>query len=499
MRKLLTILLLLPSMIFAQDKFALVVGNSSYKDAPLKNTINDARDISNKFQDMGYSVTTLTNANREEIETTVHRVSSSLPANSQVVFYYAGHAVQVEGSNYLIPVNENITSESSIKYKGVNLDYILDEFNTSPAKTNIVVLDSCRDNPYKDSSRGSGTRGLKILNRAPATGSEVKNSIVIYATAEGKTADDGEGRNSPFTQAFLKHMAKGGETIQDVMTYVSRDVIEVSGGEQFPQISNSSIEKIYLTTPERAEVIEVAPVTGYGSVTIDVIDSGTLYFNGEKLKDVESNSSIEISDVEVGVYLIKYITNLGTSSVEVEILPGKVVYAMIPSLNINSENEKILASLRLEKKIVEESIIEEEEKLESLKNNFYLHENSKDLRDSRNLTANRAFLLSVISYVGAGISGYYLWDNYKGYRTASNETTKEEYRQASETFLYLTGGTALVGLISSGVSSSYRKKVQEFDFNRDNIFKMIEDQKDEISRLKSKRQNIALKIDKYSR
>ena len=170
----------------AEDKFALVIGHSNYSKDPLNNTLNDANDVSEIFNTLGYNVTKLVDGNKQDMEMGVSNVSKNLTEDSMLVFYYADHASQVEKSNYLIHINENISDKNDLKYKSVNLEWILGSFKSSKSRTNIVILDSCRNNPFKHTSRGSGIRGLTVIPFSPTNDGNFKNTAIIYAIAGGE-------------------------------------------------------------------------------------------------------------------------------------------------------------------------------------------------------------------------------------------------------------------------------------------------------------------------
>lgn len=242
----------------AEDRFALVIGNGDYPQSPLNNTINDANDVSTRFTELGYNVTTVLNGNKQVMETAVYDITRKLNKGSMVVFYYAGHAAQVDQRNYLIPVGEEIKREIDLKYRCVDLGWILESFRDSLCKTYITILDSCRDNPYKNSSR-SGERGLRVLNIPSLSDADIRNSAIIYATTEGNVALDGDGRNSPFTEAFLKYMMDPNETVLDIMTSVTNDVFKKTNSTQNPIMTNDFKEKVYFS--KNREVVEESIIT----------------------------------------------------------------------------------------------------------------------------------------------------------------------------------------------------------------------------------------------
>jgi hypothetical protein len=162
----------------------------------------------------------------------------SAERNSYGFFFYAGHAVQSGGENYLIPVDANIPSENFLRQKAVSMQAVLGELNDAGNVLNIVVLDACRDNPF--SWKRSGTRGLQVVSDQPA------DSIIVYATSVGSTAADGAGRNGLFTTHLLNNLKKPGLSVRDVFDQTGADVRRTSGGAQVPAIYSQFFDVAYL-------------------------------------------------------------------------------------------------------------------------------------------------------------------------------------------------------------------------------------------------------------
>jgi hypothetical protein len=209
-------------------RVALVIGNGRYKDAPLVNPPNDAKDISEKLKAQGFSVTVRIDADRRAMEDAIRDFTQN--ANNAVgLFYFAGHGVQVEGENYLLPIGGKIDSEGDVRYEAVPVGKVLDNLKYSGASMHIVILDACRNNPFKRSFRGA-SRGLALMV-AP------RGSIISYSTAPGETAQDGEGRNSPFAKAMLDNLGKD-MPIEFFFKQVGVAVAQETNGKQRPWISS---------------------------------------------------------------------------------------------------------------------------------------------------------------------------------------------------------------------------------------------------------------------
>jgi uncharacterized caspase-like protein len=184
------VLCVLASGLSAQQKHALVIGNGAYTNiTPLNNPANDARDMEAALKSLGFTVETVIDGTLEQMESAAIRLKNrlSVSRNSYGFLFYAGHGVQSNGQNYLLPADANIQSESFLRTKAVSVQSLLDELNDAGNELNIVVLDACRDNPFGWSR--SGSRGLSLVRNQPA------DSIIVYATGAGSTAADGTGRN----------------------------------------------------------------------------------------------------------------------------------------------------------------------------------------------------------------------------------------------------------------------------------------------------------------
>ena len=246
------------ALLHAEGKYAVIIGNSTYVVADkLKNPVNDARLMADTLDDLNFDVTLITDATKLDIEQAVDKLIADLKNKRGVVmFYYAGHGIQLEGNNYLLPVDADVREEAEVKYKGYNVSHLLDRLKVVNNKTNIILLDACRDNPFagivKANSRSaaSGTRALK-LKATPKLSSGLSkldapsNTLIAYATAPGKVAYDGDGKNSPYTTALVESMMIEGLTVEQVFKNVRGKIIKETNGEQIPWESSSLVYELY--------------------------------------------------------------------------------------------------------------------------------------------------------------------------------------------------------------------------------------------------------------
>jgi formylglycine-generating enzyme required for sulfatase activity/uncharacterized caspase-like protein len=231
-------------------RIALVIGNSAYKDSPLKNPVNDARDMAAALRKLGFDVIEKTDANQKDMNRAIAQFGEKLRSDTVALFFYAGHGIQVRGKNYIIPVDAQVTSEASVRVETVDVDSVMDQLAVSPM--NIVILDACRNNPFERKFRSVGG-GLAQMD-AP------KGSLIAYATAPGKTAADGSGRNGLYTHELLKSIQAPGLTLEAVFKRVRNGVMAASGEAQTPWESSSLTGDFYFTGPPPVPVPVAAPV-----------------------------------------------------------------------------------------------------------------------------------------------------------------------------------------------------------------------------------------------
>jgi len=215
------------------QQVALVVGNNQYEHSPLKNPVNDATDIARVLEEIGFDVSLKTNLKQRQMDDAIHDFTKRLSQsnNSVGLFYFAGHGAQVNGQNYLLPIdNERIKDGTDLEYHAVYADKILKKMEKAKTSLNIIILDACRDNPY------SGGRTLKG-GLAPMQ--QTHGSIIAFATATGKTASDTsqKGTNGLFTShliSALKIAHQKHQRIDDMFMQISENVTHESKDRQQP-------------------------------------------------------------------------------------------------------------------------------------------------------------------------------------------------------------------------------------------------------------------------
>ncbi len=212
----------------AKQRIALVIGNANYKVKPLNNPVNDASLVANTLKQLDFEVMYLTNANQQQMENAVMAFGKKLNKNSVGLFYFSGHGIQHNGNNYLIPIDamDKVISADQLKFKTVNAGYVIETMENSGSGLNLFFLDACRSTPFKGFSR-STERGLARISSA-------EGILISYATAPGKVAMDGMGKNSPYTVSLVNYMVKPKLPIELMLKKVRAKVKKDTAGKQSP-------------------------------------------------------------------------------------------------------------------------------------------------------------------------------------------------------------------------------------------------------------------------
>jgi TPR repeat protein len=230
----------------AEPRVALVIGNANYAVSKLKNPRNDAGLMARTLAATGFDVMTVMDGDVDAIRRAIADFGTKLQTPGAVaLFYYAGHGVQVDGDNYLIPLGATFASTEDVSANAVPLDSVMRTMARSNTRLNIVVLDACRDNPFTSAGWTATVYGLASVV-APA------DTIIAYATGPGQLADDGIGSNSPYTAALASEMTSPGATLEDVFRATRRHVLERTGQRQLPW-EHSSLVSQFSFLPKTVE------------------------------------------------------------------------------------------------------------------------------------------------------------------------------------------------------------------------------------------------------
>ena len=283
-------LIALQANAYAGVRLALVLGNSKYQAVPeLDNPANDAADLAQALRGVGFEVIEQRDATREAMAKAVHDFSDRLRGADVAVFFYAGHGMQMNGENYLLPVDAKIESPADVRFNTINLTDIQQEMEGSGAgRANIIILDACRNNPFIEKlahgGRAAPTRGL---GRVEATG---EGSLIVYSTQPNNIALDGMGRNSPFTSALLKHIATPGLEVRQMISKVRGDVLAATEKRQTPWDSSSLVGDVYLAGQPAAQAAPDAAPNSAELAAVPKQAPATPPANNSSLRDAANSS-----------------------------------------------------------------------------------------------------------------------------------------------------------------------------------------------------------------
>jgi uncharacterized caspase-like protein len=212
---------ILSSPSLASKRVALVIGNGAYKTSPLKNPPNDAAGMAAILKKLDFDVVPLIDADKRKMIEAVELFGRKLSRSQVGLFYYAGHGMQIKGRNYLIPVNAHISAETDVELESVDVYRILGRMASAGNRTNVIILDACRENPFERAFRTSA-EGLAKLD-APV------GSVIAFATGPGDVAADGTGRNGLFTKHLLRNFSRPELSLTQVLMETRRGVVEETG------------------------------------------------------------------------------------------------------------------------------------------------------------------------------------------------------------------------------------------------------------------------------
>ena len=241
----------------ADKRVALVVGNSSYRNiTPLDNPRNDASLMAETLRSIGFELVggrALIDLDKASLDSAVQDFGNQLTAADVALFYYAGHGVQVRGSNYMVPVGANPAKEADVDFQMVDVALVLRQMEGSGTRLNLVILDACRNNPLAGRGLRSTDGGLAQM-RAP------EGTLISYATQPGNVAQDGDGGNSPYTKALAQTIRRAGLDIFQTFNEVGLAVKRSTGGQQQPWVSSSPIDgRFYFVDPPATSPSASAP------------------------------------------------------------------------------------------------------------------------------------------------------------------------------------------------------------------------------------------------
>jgi hypothetical protein len=244
------VLLLLATLLAAMaspalaQRVALVVGNGSYAAAArLDNPVNDATGVAAALRRLGFQVELLTDAGRARLEQALRRFGRAAEGADIALLFFAGHGLQLGGENWLVPTDARLADAREVEFELIGMTAALRQMER--ARTRIVILDACRDNPLAAQMRGLG--GSRSLGRGlAAVPAQDVGTLIAFSTSPGAVAEDGRGGNSPFTAALLRHIEQPGVDLQITLRRVRGDVRRATAGRQTPWENSSLLEPVVL-------------------------------------------------------------------------------------------------------------------------------------------------------------------------------------------------------------------------------------------------------------
>ncbi len=242
----------------AENRLALVIGQSAYRTVTvLPNPANDAKAMSQLLGDAGFEVTAAADLSQKDINEKVGEFAAKVAAkgpDTVALVFYAGHGLQIDGENYLVPVDVDLKRESDIPLQAVRLNDVLNTLNSVPTKMRILMLDACRNNPFAAIKKTAG-HGLALVD----TKTGAPGTFLSYSTSPGAEAEDGNGIDSPYTTALLKVAREPGLSIEEAFKRVRVSVNKATEGRQTPWDSSSLTENFAFVPSAAAGANAVAP------------------------------------------------------------------------------------------------------------------------------------------------------------------------------------------------------------------------------------------------
>ena len=237
---------------FADKRVALVIGNAAYQKAPeLINPKNDAEDMAAALKALGFTLILGLDLDKRAMDRKIIEFESALSGADAAVFHYSGHGLQVAGVNYLVPVDAELASVAALRIEAVRLDFVQETMERE-AKTNILFLDACRNNPLaRNLARALGTRSVDIGRGFAATEAGV-DTLISFSTQPGNVALDGSGRNSPYSGSLVKTIGTPGKDLSSILIAVRNEVLAATGEKQVPWQHSALRAPFYFKPPAPA-------------------------------------------------------------------------------------------------------------------------------------------------------------------------------------------------------------------------------------------------------
>ena len=317
----------------AGRRAALVIGNSGYENLPaLPNAVNDAERVGAVLREANFEVTVGENLDKASLEKTVRAFLQTLNDSDVALFYYSGHAVQVAGENFILPVDASLKSAYDLEVESYSVSSLLD-YMRAASGLQILVLDACRDNPFRSGEYFLGEKKIDVKGeKGLASIAPRQGALIVYSTAPNEVAFDGAGDISPFAGSFAENVLTPNREIRDVLTKVRSEVIDKTAGKQVPWDVSSLTSQFYFVSaqnlltlsrnvtevrvlPETTRIeLDIAPPIASGSMSLSAVfeklpATGLLLLDEKAVKAGAPFDAARISDVV-------YVTDPGQKAVE---------------------------------------------------------------------------------------------------------------------------------------------------------------------------------------
>ena len=264
----------IPSPSIASERVALVIGNAAYEHTePLYSPRNDAIDMARTLRDLGFAVIEGIDLEKAAFEGKLQEFARAAEGAEATLFYYAGHGLEVNRKNYLVPVDAALASVADVRFDVISLDTAMAEMRS---EANIVFLDASRYNPLaRNLASSMGPDRSAAVGRGLGRVEDYARMLVAYATAPGNVASDGDGENSPFTEALLANLAVPGVSVNDLITAVTDAVVTQTGGRQQPWSHSSLRKHFYFNPGGETETVDRTPMEAAGTVPDESLGAQT--------------------------------------------------------------------------------------------------------------------------------------------------------------------------------------------------------------------------------
>ena len=350
----LLIFVAVPTM--SAQRVALVIGNSNYDHVPvLANPRNDASDIGAALERLGFVVTPLENVGYDSFRKSLQEFKRAASVSKVAAVFYAGHGIEVDQRNFLVPVDARLASDQDVEFETVPLDLVMRALDGA-SELRLVILDACRDNPFAAKMQRSGA--TRSIGRGLARLEPSEQTLVAYSAEAGTVASDGDGRNSPYTAALLRHIEEPGMELDLMFRHVRDSVLSSTGGSQRPFTYGSlSSQGAYLTGRPAVESTTVEQSTSGDKIqsVSDRVDVDLAFW--ESIKDSKDSADFQ-------AYLVGFPNGIFTalarnkiqrlnSATEEQIVPNKTQVAAITPVSIESS----LELSRLERRKIQNGLV----------------------------------------------------------------------------------------------------------------------------------------------